>query len=192
MGVRIIRTEGTASPPWLRRRFVAAQLAPDSRSRARALIAMPWTRRPARETDSRARPSVWRWRAGGPDSVFPYSDRLSFGASCATSCASPQYRRSYWQFLQWPGLTPASAQFVDRNRRGGSMPNDNRNRRNQPPTGEGKKQDPVRGAARKLGKRSEIVQAQRRHPELNLGTSEDEAARNSAEERNPHRPKAGR
>jgi hypothetical protein len=50
----------------------------------------------------------------------------------------------------------------------------------------------VRGAARKLGKRSEIVQAQRRHPELNLGTSEDEAARNSAEERNPHRPKAGR
>jgi hypothetical protein len=72
------------------------------------------------------------------------------------------------------------------------MPNDNRNRRNQPPTGEGKKQDPVRGAARKLGKRSEVVQAQRGHPELNIGTSEDEAARDSGEERNPHRPKAGR
>jgi hypothetical protein len=49
------------------------------------------------------------------------------------------------------------------------MPNDNRNRRNQPPTGEGKNQKPVRGAARKLGKRSEVVQAQRGHPELNLG-----------------------
>jgi hypothetical protein len=62
------------------------------------------------------------------------------------------------------------------------MPDDNRNRRNQPPTGEGKEQDPVRGAARKLGKRSEVVQAQRGHPELNLGTSEDEAARDSGEE----------
>jgi hypothetical protein len=72
------------------------------------------------------------------------------------------------------------------------MPNDNRNRRNQSPTGEGKRQHPVRGAARKLGKRSEVVQAQRGHPELNLGTSEDEAARDSGEERNPHRTKAGR
>jgi hypothetical protein len=72
------------------------------------------------------------------------------------------------------------------------MPNDHRNRRNQPPTGEGKKQKPVHGAARKLGKRSEVVQAQRGHPELNLGTSEDEAARESGEERSPHRRKAGR
>ena len=72
------------------------------------------------------------------------------------------------------------------------MPNDNRNRRNQPPTGEGKKQNPVRGAARKLSKRSEVVQAQRGHPELNLGTSDDEGARDRGEERNPRRPKAGR
>ena len=72
------------------------------------------------------------------------------------------------------------------------MPNDNRNRRNQPPTGEGKKQKPMRGAPRKLAKRSEVVQAQRGHPELNLGTSGDEAARDSGEKRNPHRLKAGR
>ena len=72
------------------------------------------------------------------------------------------------------------------------MPNDNRNRRNQPPTGEGKKQSPGRGAARKLGKRSEVVQAQRGHPELNLGTTADEDARDNGEERSPHRPKAGR
>jgi len=72
------------------------------------------------------------------------------------------------------------------------MPNDNRNRRNQPPTGEGKKQKSFRGAPRKLSKRSEVAQAQRGHPELNIGTSADEAARDDGEERNPHRPKAGR
>jgi hypothetical protein len=104
-----------------------------------------------------------------------------------------RYLLSYWQFLQWRGLKPrprhnswiATVEEV-------AMPNDNRNRRNQPPTGQGKKQNPVRGAARKLGKRSEVVQAQRGHPELNLGTSGDEAARDHGEERNPHRPKAGR
>ena len=90
------------------------------------------------------------------------------------------------------GPETSAAHFVDLTRRGGSMANDNRNRRNQPPTGEGKKQNPVRGAARKIGKRSEVVQAQRGHPELNLGTSGDEAARDRGEQRNPHRPKAGR
>jgi hypothetical protein len=72
------------------------------------------------------------------------------------------------------------------------MPNDNRNRKNQPPTGEGKKQKSFRGAPRKLSKRSEVTQAQRGHPELNIGTSADEAARAGGEVRNPQRPKAGR
>ena len=72
------------------------------------------------------------------------------------------------------------------------MPNNNRNRRNQPSTGQGKKQKPTRGAALRLTKRSEVLQAQRGHPELNLGTSADEAARGSGVERNPLRPKAGR
>jgi hypothetical protein len=52
------------------------------------------------------------------------------------------------------------------------MVNSNRNRRNQPPTGEGKHQSQDRGEPRKLDKRSEVVQAQRHHPELNLGDSE--------------------
>jgi hypothetical protein len=72
------------------------------------------------------------------------------------------------------------------------MPNNNRNRKNQPPTGEGKKQSPMRGAGRKLAKRSEVVQAQRHYPELNLADSDDEAAFDQGEERNPKRPKAGR
>ena len=72
------------------------------------------------------------------------------------------------------------------------MPNDNRNRRNQPPTGQGKKQSTHLGAPRKLDKRSEVLQAQRGHPELNLGTSGDEAARSEGGSRNPQRPKAGR
>jgi hypothetical protein len=72
------------------------------------------------------------------------------------------------------------------------VPNDNRNRRNEPPTGEGKKQSPVRGAAPKAGKRSEVVQAQRGHDELNLQSSEDEAGADNGEERNPRRSKAGR
>ena len=75
------------------------------------------------------------------------------------------------------------------------MPNDNRHKRNQPPTGEGKDQSPYSGAANKLNKRSEVVQAQRYHPEENVGTSEDEMNyRSSApqEKNNPQRPKAGR
>jgi hypothetical protein len=72
------------------------------------------------------------------------------------------------------------------------MVNKNRNRRNQPPTGEGKHQSTHLGAPRKLGKRSVVVQAQRHHPELNLGDAEEEAASAEGDQRNPKRPKAGR
>jgi len=72
------------------------------------------------------------------------------------------------------------------------MPNNNRNRRNQPPTGEGKRQSPHRGEPRKLMKRSVVVQAQRNHPELNLGDSDEETAYDEGDQLNPKRPKAGR
>lgn len=71
------------------------------------------------------------------------------------------------------------------------MANKSKNKLNQPPTGEGKKQSPKLGAPQKLDKRSDVMQAQRNHPELNLGTSRDEAARGTDTE-NPKRPKAGR
>jgi hypothetical protein len=45
---------------------------------------------------------------------------------------------------------------------------------------------------RKLGKRSEVVQAQRHHPELNLGDADEEAASREGDQLNPQRPKAGR
>ncbi|HEX8162739.1 MAG TPA: hypothetical protein VF538_12780 [Pyrinomonadaceae bacterium] len=67
-------------------------------------------------------------------------------------------------------------------------------RKNQPPTGEGKKQSPASGAANKLHKRSEVVQSRGR-AELNVGTDEDEAAatpRPANENTNPKRQKAGR
>ena len=41
-------------------------------------------------------------------------------------------------------------------------------------------------------KRSEVLQAQRFHPELNLGDSDEEAAFSEGEELNPKKPKAGR
>jgi hypothetical protein len=72
------------------------------------------------------------------------------------------------------------------------MPNDNRNRKNQPPTGQGKEQSRHRGEPRKLGKRSDVVQAQHGHPELNLGDSDEEAASADGDQLNPERPKAGR
>ena len=74
------------------------------------------------------------------------------------------------------------------------MANKSRGKVNQPPTGEGKKQSAERGAENKLGKRSEVVQAQHDRPDLNLGTDADEAAavpRKSGAS-NPKRPKAGR
>lgn len=75
------------------------------------------------------------------------------------------------------------------------MPNDQRNRKNQPPTGQGKRQRPQLGEPRKLNKRSEVLQAQRYDPELNLGddSAEDAWAGNSeTPARNPKRPKSGR
>ena len=74
------------------------------------------------------------------------------------------------------------------------MANKSRNKVNQPPTGEGKKQSPRSGAAHKLDKRSEVAQAQHDRPDENVGTSTDEAASASElkENNNPRRPKAGR
>jgi hypothetical protein len=68
--------------------------------------------------------------------------------------------------------------------------NKNRNRLNQPPSGEGKKQSPRSGAANKLNKRSEVLQAT--DARQNIGTAEDEEASASVVRRNPERPKAGR
>jgi hypothetical protein len=72
------------------------------------------------------------------------------------------------------------------------MANQSRHRKNQPPTGQGKHQSRFRGEPRKLEKRSDVVQAQRGHPELNLGDSDEEAASLEGEQLNPKRPKAGR
>jgi hypothetical protein len=41
-------------------------------------------------------------------------------------------------------------------------------------------------------KRSDVLQAQRGHPELNLGDADAEAALLNGDARNPNRPKAGR
>jgi hypothetical protein len=71
------------------------------------------------------------------------------------------------------------------------MPNKSRNKANQPPSGEGKKQSPELGQARKLDKRSEVLQARPNHPELNVDDSAPEPTEQS-NRRNPTRPKAGR
>jgi hypothetical protein len=68
--------------------------------------------------------------------------------------------------------------------------NKNRNRLNQPPSGEGKKQSPRSGAANKLNKRSEVLQAI--DGPQNMSTVEDEEASASVVSRNPKRSKAGR
>jgi hypothetical protein len=68
--------------------------------------------------------------------------------------------------------------------------NESRNKLNQPPTGEGKKQSPRSGAANKLNKRSEVMQAS--DVRQNLGSAEDEDAAASGQTRNPERQKAGR
>jgi hypothetical protein len=70
------------------------------------------------------------------------------------------------------------------------MPNQNRNKLNQPPTGEGKKQSPRPGAEKKLDKRSEVLQAT--DSRQNIATNEDEEAARSFSPNNPKRPKAGR
>jgi hypothetical protein len=65
--------------------------------------------------------------------------------------------------------------------------NKSRNRKNQPPTVVGTHQR--RNAKPKLAKRSEVVQAARNHPELNLAATEDEVAYRETPSR---RSKAGR
>ncbi len=72
------------------------------------------------------------------------------------------------------------------------MANSSRNKKNQPPTGQGKRQSKHLGAPHKIEKRSDVMQAQRGHPELNLGTRDDEAAFDDGARPNPKRPKAGR
>ena len=73
------------------------------------------------------------------------------------------------------------------------MANKSRGKVNQPPTGEGKKQSPQKGAPNKLGKRSEVAQAQHDRPDENLGTDFNEAAAQPKSGKgNPKRPKAGR
>ena len=69
--------------------------------------------------------------------------------------------------------------------------NKNRNKLNQPPTGEGKKQNPRSGEANKLNKRAEVLQAG--SSDQNIGTAKEEEAANSRRDPvNPKRPKAGR
>ena len=71
--------------------------------------------------------------------------------------------------------------------------NKSKDKLNQPPTGEGKRQSPTPGREVELDKRSEVAQAQRGHPELNFGTDEDvEPAERDGRGVNPSRPKAGR
>jgi hypothetical protein len=75
------------------------------------------------------------------------------------------------------------------------MPNKNKGKQNQPPTGEGKKQSPYSGQENKLNKRSEVAQAQRNHPEENYGANaEDEGSGQGLDQQkdNPKRQKAGR
>jgi hypothetical protein len=75
------------------------------------------------------------------------------------------------------------------------MANKNRGKRNQPPTGKGKKQSAYSGAANKLRKRSEVLQARRGRFSENILEAEDETAARSAapfERVNVDRRKAGR
>jgi hypothetical protein len=71
------------------------------------------------------------------------------------------------------------------------MPN-NTNRVNQPPTGRGKNQPRHTDEARKPAKRSEVAQAQRNHPELNVGDRDETVGRNALPPERPRRRKAGR
>jgi len=72
------------------------------------------------------------------------------------------------------------------------MANKSKDKKNQPPTGEGKKQSTMLGRESELDKRSEVLQARRGHPELNVGTDEDvEPAERSGRATNPNRTKAG-
>lgn len=75
------------------------------------------------------------------------------------------------------------------------MPNNDRNKKNQMPSGEGKKQSPRTGESEKLGKRSEVLQAQRGRTDLNVGSAEEEEAARPESlqpKENAERAKAGR
>ena len=72
------------------------------------------------------------------------------------------------------------------------MTNNTMKKVNQPPTGQGKKQSPRSGRNNELNKRSEVLQAQRGHPELNMGTSEDVEPAHRGDGNNPDVEKAGR
>ena len=72
------------------------------------------------------------------------------------------------------------------------MANKSKNKLNQPPTGEGKKQSPELGEPKKLYKRSEVLQAQRGRPELNMDENAPEPAERTGDLENPKRQKAGR
>ena len=70
------------------------------------------------------------------------------------------------------------------------MTNKSKDRLNQPPTGQGKKQSPRSGAENKMDKRSEVLQAA--GAEQNISSTEDEEAARSSGKTNPKRPRAGR
>ena len=72
------------------------------------------------------------------------------------------------------------------------MANKSKNKLNQPPTGQGKKQSVHLGEPNKLNKRSEVLQAG--DARQNIGTAEEEEASGSRspDDRNPKRLKAGR
>lgn len=66
-------------------------------------------------------------------------------------------------------------------------------KKNRPPTGDGKKQSPVKGESRKLGKRSTVTQAsQSRQNILDDGAEKSYRENPSREKNNPGRPRAGR
>jgi len=72
------------------------------------------------------------------------------------------------------------------------MANKNRNKKNQMPTGYGKKQSPKLGESNKLNKRAEVLQST--YSEQNIGSAEEEegSRRSPLQAANRNRPKAGR
>lgn len=73
------------------------------------------------------------------------------------------------------------------------MANKSRNRKNQLPTGQGKKQSPRLGETNKLNKRAEVLQAS--YAEQNIGSAEEEEGatpKTIKQMTNPKRAKAGR
>lgn len=66
-------------------------------------------------------------------------------------------------------------------------------KKNQPPTGQGKKQSPVKGENRKLEKRSIVTQASQPKQNILLPDEEESYRDNPAQEKNnTKRTKAGR